>query len=86
MSANNKPAAKVTVYPVSAAIWRNQTEKGVLYSVTFQRSYKDDDGKWKNSDSYGKTELLIQEKVCQLAFAKVLELEQNDLQQHSNED
>ena len=39
MSDTKKPAAKVTLHPVSAAIWRNQNPSGVFYSVTFERSF-----------------------------------------------
>ena len=50
MSDNNKkPAAKINLYPGSAAIWRNENDKGVFYSVTFERTYKDDAGKWQTS-------------------------------------
>ena len=41
---------------VSAAVWENtiQTDDGpkTVQNITFQRSYKDADGQWKNTDSY----------------------------------
>ena len=49
MSDTRKPAAKLGLSPVSAAIWRNQNPKGVFYSVTFERSYKDETGKYQTS-------------------------------------
>ena len=47
MSDSKKPAARVSLHPVSAAIWRNENAKGdgAFYSVTLQRSYKDAEGK-----------------------------------------
>ena len=78
MSDNKKPAAKVTLYPVSAAIWRNQNEKGAFYSVTFTRSYKDDAGNWHSSDSFNAGDLLLLAKVADLAHSRIVELRAND--------
>ena len=78
MSNTTKPAAKVSLYPVSAAIWRNSNQKGVFYSVTFERSYKDDDGKWQSSTSFSVSELLLLSKVADQAHSKIYELRAND--------
>ena len=78
MSDSKKPAAKITLYPVSAAIWANETEKGVFYSVTFERSYKDDDGTWQSSSSFSLSELLLLSKVADQAHSKVYELRAKD--------
>jgi hypothetical protein len=79
MSDNKKPAAKVTLFPVSAAIWRNVSQKGdVLYSVTYQCSFKNSDGKWDHSSNFGRTESLLLSKVADLAHSKICELESAD--------
>ena len=78
MSDNKKPAAKITLYPVSAAIWANQTEKGVFYSVTFERSYKDDAGKFHASSSFNTSDLLLLAKVADQAHSKIVELRASD--------
>lgn len=80
MSDSKKPAAKVTLYPVSAAIWRNQNEKGTFYSVTFERSYKNADGNWQRSDSFNATDLLLLAKVADQAHSKIVELRAGDKQ------
>ena len=73
MSDNGKkPAAKVTLYPVSAAIWRNASGTGeVFYSATFERSYKDPEGKYKSSDSFNSDHLLLLAKVADLAHTEI---------------
>jgi hypothetical protein len=87
MSDNKKPAAKVTLHPVSAAIWRNQNPKGSFYSVTFERSYKDEAGNWKASDSFNGNDLLLLAKVADLAHSEIHKLRANDRQAgHSEED
>jgi hypothetical protein len=86
MSDSKKPAAKVTLHPVSAAIWRNQNQKGVFYSVTFERSYKDEAGKWQTSSSFDTNHLLLLAKVADLAHSKTIELRASERQPERAED
>jgi len=70
------PAAKVSFGSVQASIWRNSSERGDYYTVTFDRRYQDKDDQWKSSNSYGPTDLLALQKVADMALDKVLELQQ----------
>jgi hypothetical protein len=82
---DKKPASKVSLYPVSAAIWRNTTKDGkAFYSVTFERSYKDGDN-WKSSDSFSGTDLLLLEKVAFMAYQEVAKLRTSDKQDTTEE-
>jgi len=83
---NNKPAARITMYPVSAIVWRNQTAKGVSYSVTFERSYKDQAGKFQTSTSFSGAELLLLSKAADLAHSEVIKLRANDRNSDQSED
>jgi hypothetical protein len=79
MSDNAKPVSKVSFYPVTAAIWRNEGKDGaVFYSATFERSYKGEDGKYKSSDSFNATDLLLLSKVADLAHTEIERLRQAD--------
>ena len=78
MSDNKKPAAKVRFFPISAAVWRNENEKGIFYSVTFERSYKDDSGKWQSSSTFNPSDLLLLAKVADVAHSQVCKLQAND--------
>ena len=80
MSDTKKPAAKISLYPVSCAIWRNQNTKGVFYSASFERSYKDDAGKFQTSSTFNASDLLVLSKVADLADSKIRELRANDRQ------
>jgi len=42
---------------LSASIWKQETDKGPMFNVTFQRSYRDN-GDWKTSSVFGKNNLL----------------------------
>ena len=46
-----QPASKIdTFWPLTAAIWRNESQDGkAWYSVSFERSYKDKDGNRQSS-------------------------------------
>jgi hypothetical protein len=80
MSDSRKPAAKLSLYPVSAAIWRNQNPKGVFYSITFERSYKDEAGKYQTSSTFNASDLLVLSKVADLCDTKIRELRAADRQ------
>ena len=72
---SNKPVAEVRVGAVKAAIWPNQTESGtVRYNVTFSRIYKDAEGNWKSTSSFGRDDLLIVAKVADQAHTKIFEV------------
>ena len=78
MSDSKKPAARVKLHPVSAAIWRNENEKGAFYSVTFERSYKDEAGKWKASSSFYLGDLLLVAEVADLARTELAKMYASD--------
>lgn len=86
MSDNKKPAAKVSLFPVSAAIWRNQNQKGVFYSVTFERSYKDDAGNWQTSSAFNTSDLLLVAKAADLAHSEIYKLRAGDRTLEQSED
>ena len=63
-----KPVHRIHVGNIAAAIWANKSEKsGTWYSVTFSRSYKNQDT-WKHTDSYSRDDLLVLAKVADLAW------------------
>ena len=74
---NPKPAAQLPYGSISAAIWRNETDKGTFYNVTFQRSYKEGED-FKNSQSFGREDLLLVAKLTDIAHTKIFELQHGD--------
>jgi hypothetical protein len=64
---SNAPVHTIRVNGIRASIWANQTEKGVRYNTTFERSYRDGE-EWKNSESYGREDLLVLAYVAKEAF------------------
>src|SRR5262245_44380629 len=76
---SQRPVHEVRLGRVKAAIWANETEHGVRHGVTLSRVYKDRDGKWQTSDSFGRDELLVLAKVCDLAHSWICESTSGDV-------
>jgi hypothetical protein len=62
-----QPVHQIRHGAISASIWKQETEKGPVFNVTFQRSYKDGDD-WKNSNSFGRHNLLVVGLIAARAF------------------
>ena len=52
---------------VNAAIWEYTGENGPFFSVSFSRPYKDVEGNWKVSSSYGFNDLDALSFVSEMA-------------------
>lgn len=74
--ANQRPTATVRIGAVKAAIWQNQVGDRTRYNVTFSKSYRDADGQWKTTHSFGRNDLLVLAKVADQAHSRIVELEQ----------
>ncbi len=68
----NKPAQSLRIGAVKAAIWQNHSGDNTWYSVSFSRMYKDGD-QWKNSESFGRDELLTLAKIADQAHTWICE-------------
>ena len=66
-TSKSQPVHKIRHGAVSASIWRQDTEKGPMFNVTFQRAYMDGDA-WKNSASFGRNNLLVLSLIAARAF------------------
>ena len=67
-----KPVKKIRIGKISAAIWDNQTEKGIFYNVTFDRTYYEGTNA-RSTDSFGQNDLLLLKKVSDMAFNWIVE-------------
>jgi hypothetical protein len=77
----NRPVHEVRFGTIRAAIWANQTEQhGVIYNVTVSRSYKNSSGDWKDSDSFGRDDLLIVAKALDEAHTWICQEQRRERQ------
>jgi hypothetical protein len=56
---DNKPVKQFRIGLISAAVWRREAGGNTFYSVTIDRSYKDEDGNWQRTNSYDVGDLFI---------------------------
>jgi len=68
-----KPVTTLRCSRIKASIWKNEGTKGPFYNVTVARSYKGQDGVWKNSESFGLADLDALVAVAQQAKLWVTE-------------
>ena len=63
----NPPVHQIRHGSISASIWRQETDKGQMFNVTFQRSYREGED-WKSSTSFGRNNLLVLSLIAARAF------------------
>lgn len=77
----NKPIKKIRLWPVTISVWENSTKEGGTFNTfSFERTYKDDEGKWQNTQSMRRQDLLVLAKACEQAFT---ETERQELQKEA---
>ena len=54
----DKPIKKFRIGFIQAAVWKNDGTNNPFYTVTLQRSYKDDNGQLQNTEQLGAADLL----------------------------
>jgi hypothetical protein len=70
---DNRPVHELKLGRLKAAIWKNQTENGVRFNVTFSRLYKDREEKWRDTDSFGRDDLLLLGKLADQVHTWIFE-------------
>jgi hypothetical protein len=70
-----RPVHRIRHGAISASIWQQQTAKGPMFNVTFQRSYKDGD-QWKTSACFGQKHLLVLSLLAAKAYEWIAEWRQ----------
>jgi hypothetical protein len=86
MSKSSKPVAKLSMYPITAAIWVNERDGKSYYSVTIERTYKDDAGIWKNTSTFNAGDLLLVAKVADLAHTEIAKIRAADNQSQPSDE
>jgi len=73
-----RPVAKFTAGQVSAAIWENEVttkagKKVTMLKASVERRYKDRDGQWKSSGSFGRNEIPLAIYCLQKSMEHIIE-------------
>ncbi len=72
-----QPVHKVRAGQVSAALWKNEISvngrKVVTLKATVERRFKDKDGKWQSSGSFGRNEIPLAIYCLEKSFEHIIE-------------
>lgn len=76
-----KPIARITIYPLTAAVWRNLRDGVAYYSATFERSYRDDKGEWHHTGAFNAGDLLLLAKLADRVHSTIADLRSKERQE-----
>ena len=65
---DNRPTHEIRLGRIKAAIWQNESEHGIRYSVSIARLYRNED-RWQSTTSFGRDDLPLVAKVADLAHS-----------------
>jgi hypothetical protein len=70
-SMRSRPIEEIRLGMIKAAIWKNDTETGPRFNVTFERVFRDGE-EWKSTTSFGRDDLLLLSKVADQAHSWIM--------------
>lgn len=70
----SKPDDKKQLGSIQCTIWSTELDKGVSYTYTLMRSYKDKDGEWQNTKSLRPQDAHAVQVLNTWAFERIAEL------------
>lgn len=71
-SSSNAPVYKYWCFGVEAAVWCNTKDGKDTYSVTLRKSYKDEDGNWKETNNLFSNDVLNAARALEHAHAYIV--------------
>lgn len=74
----NPPVLKLIDGQLQAAIWAKQGNYGMAYSVTLQKSYKDQQDQWQHTEFLASNELLTASQLLTRAHEAVRKMKIKD--------
>ncbi len=82
----NKPVKILRDGAIKATIWKNPSENGVFFSVTFSRTYTNAEGNPQDTDSFTGSQLLKLSRIADVAYGTVIQLKSHEKLQDEHED
>ncbi|MEO1015187.1 MAG: hypothetical protein AAFX08_08365 [Pseudomonadota bacterium] len=86
MAEPNTPIETLRDGNLKAAIWKNEGENGAYFSVTLAKTWKDDRGKFHDTQSFSGTDLLRVAELSRSAYARSNELRREYYQSNEMDD
>ena len=84
-SEKNRPAETLREGPLKAAIWRNEGENGAYHSVTLARTYKDQNGDLRDTNSFRSKDMLSLSELTRRAHHYAHDLDREAFKEQRRE-
>ncbi|EDP64946.1 hypothetical protein BAL199_21359 [alpha proteobacterium BAL199] len=78
--ATKQPVDVIRDSNLKASIWRNEADKGPFFATTFARTYKDEDGQYRDTHSFVGSDLLKLSELARAAYTRTNELRREERQ------
>ena len=82
--AEKKPHTIKVGRGIRAKVWQNSNKNGAWFNVNINRTYKDDEGEFHDSDSFSRDDLLHVAHLARKAFDYILD--QTDEEQEDEDE
>ncbi len=69
----NTPLERLRDGNIKASVWENERENGAQHSVTFSRSYQDNEGQHRDTQSFGLNDLLKLSRLAEKSYDAIQE-------------
>ncbi|NQW11397.1 MAG: hypothetical protein HQ481_16145 [Alphaproteobacteria bacterium] len=79
--AANQPVDVLRDSNLKASIWRNEADKGPFFATTFARTYKDEDGQYRDTHSFVGSDLLKLSELARKAYDRTTALRREEREQ-----
>ena len=73
-----KPVASHRAGTTEVAVWKRKNEHGTFFDVTHTRSYKNQNGEWKQSKSIPEDHLLKTAQLFEKAYGTIQDIREHD--------
>tara|TARA_R110002167_G_scaffold180854_3_gene381039 strand:- start:30 stop:416 length:387 start_codon:yes stop_codon:yes gene_type:complete len=83
---SKQPADVIRDGNLKASIWRNEGESGAFYATTFARSWRDENGEYRDGHSFVAADLLKLSELARAAYTRTNELRRDDVAQARGQD
>lgn len=78
----NRPFDRHRDGALECAIWRKETDKGVMYNTELKRSYQDQQGAWQTSHTIPDRDLLRAARLQEQAYGTIQKAREQDRAQY----
>lgn len=81
MNDKQPPVVSLRLNGLKASVWQNETDNGVMFNTTFVRTYRDDDGEYHDTNTFGERHLPTLASLANMALTRINELRQAEQSQ-----